>query len=175
MKRSAMCILLAASVATLSGCASSVKRPEKAALAPMVNHQKVSAVDVKLADEAKQKLADNTLFDADALKRTVIQKLSAGGCIEPGGASRVDITVTDIRTRSGFAAVMFGFMAGDDHIVGTVAVNDGSTTPSEEFEISASYALGGLAGGQDNARMGYLYDKFAELTANELHCGVATG
>ncbi len=38
----------------------------------------------------------------------------------------------------------------------------------DRFEVGASYALGGLAGGQDSARMGWLYEKFAEETINEL-------
>ncbi|MBI3044616.1 MAG: hypothetical protein HYY78_17500 [Betaproteobacteria bacterium] len=37
-----------------------------------------------------------------------------------------------------------------------------------QFEVSASYALGGLAGGQDEARMGWLYEEFAKLTLKEL-------
>lgn len=82
----------------------------------------------------------------------------------------VDVIVTDIRTRSGFAAVMFGFMAGDDRIVGTVALADENAAQQDSFQISASYALGGLVGGQEGVRMGYLYEKFAELTAVELHC-----
>jgi hypothetical protein len=36
------------------------------------------------------------------------------------------------------------------------------------FEVSASYALGGLAGGQDDARLSWLYEKFAELASKEI-------
>jgi hypothetical protein len=59
-------------------------------------------------------------------------------------------------------------MAGDDHINGHVRVLDPSGRPLRSFEVKASYALGGLAGGQDGARMGWLYDKFADMAAEEL-------
>lgn len=38
----------------------------------------------------------------------------------------------------------------------------------DRFEVSVSYALGGIAGGQDSARMSWLYEKFAEETVKEL-------
>ena len=34
--------------------------------------------------------------------------------------------------------------------------------------VSVAYALGGIAGGQDETRMSWLYEKFAEETLNEL-------
>jgi hypothetical protein len=63
---------------------------------------------------------------------------------------------------------MFGFMAGDDHVTGQVRVLDPAGRALRSFEVKASYALGGLAGGQDGARLGWLYDKFADMAAEEL-------
>jgi hypothetical protein len=76
--------------------------------------------------------------------------------------------VTDIRVRTNFSAVMWGFMAGDDHINGIVVARSPTGDELQRFEVSASYALGGLAGGQDEARMGWLYESFAEETLKEL-------
>ena len=74
----------------------------------------------------------------------------------------------DFRVRSNFTAVMFGFMAGNDSITGDVVLRDAAGKELNRFEVSASYALGGLAGGMDDARMGWLYEKFAELTVENL-------
>ena len=51
---------------------------------------------------------------------------------------------------------------------GNVQVLDagGSVLPS--FDVSASYDFGGFAGGQDRVRINYLYEKFAELTRDQL-------
>lgn len=78
------------------------------------------------------------------------------------------VTVTSVRARSNFTAVMFGFMAGDDHIVGDVVVQAANGSELQRFSVSASYALGGLAGGQDSARMNWLYESFAERMTEEL-------
>ncbi len=80
----------------------------------------------------------------------------------------MEIVVTDIRVRSNFNAVMWGFMAGADHIKGDVVLRSASGEQMDRFGVSASYALGGMAGGQDDARMGWLYEKFAEETVTAL-------
>ena len=56
-------------------------------------------------------------------------------------------------------------------IVGDVVILDGANQPIYRFEVTASYALGGFAGGQDSARMNWLYERFAELTAQEIRGG----
>lgn len=63
---------------------------------------------------------------------------------------------------------MFGFLSGSDSLDGTVTLKDAQNTSKATFDISASYALGGLGGGQDDSRLGWLGDKFAELTANTI-------
>jgi hypothetical protein len=81
---------------------------------------------------------------------------------------QVEITVTDIRVRSSVAAVLLGFMAGNDHVNGTVRLLDPSGKPVASFKVEASYAFGGLGGGQEALRMNWLYDKFSEMTVAEL-------
>ena len=58
--------------------------------------------------------------------------------------------------------------AGADNISGNVHVLDPAGKTLRSFEVSASYAFGGLAGGQDSIRLNYLYEKFAELTRDQL-------
>jgi hypothetical protein len=80
----------------------------------------------------------------------------------------LEVRVKDVRVRSNFTAIMFGFMAGSDSIKADIIVKSPSGQELDRFEVSTSYALGGLAGGQDSARMGWLYEKFAEETLKEL-------
>jgi hypothetical protein len=63
---------------------------------------------------------------------------------------------------------MFGFMAGDDRIKGDVIVRGPNGVAQQQFTISTSYALGGIAGGQDSARMDWLYESFAKRVLEEL-------
>jgi hypothetical protein len=80
----------------------------------------------------------------------------------------IDIVIKDVRVRSTAAAVLFGFMAGDDRIVGDVELKNASGRILDRFEISASYALGGWAGGQDDMRLNWLYEEFSKVLISEL-------
>lgn len=78
-----------------------------------------------------------------------------------------DNSQSQFRVRSSFSAVMFGFMADSDSIDGKVREFNQEGRQVHSFDVSASYALGGIAGG-DGTRMNWLYDKFTELTIAEL-------
>ena len=88
--------------------------------------------------------------------------------IASDGDFRLKVVVTDIRVRNTFNAVMWGFMAGDDHLRGDVVVQNLAGEPVYNFDAGASYALGGFAGGQDASRINWLYEEFSEMIANEL-------
>ncbi len=154
--------------ALVTGCAGEVKREGNLAAPAKLSVQKYKQVTVSLNDQAQTELSDNVQFDPDRLRDTITRVMKAKGMIADNAADKLDIKITDIRVRSNFSAIMFGFMAGSDHVTGTVKPLDASDKPLETFEVSASYALGGLGGGQNDARMGWLYDKFAELTVKEL-------
>ena len=78
------------------------------------------------------------------------------------------VTITGVRVRGSFSAVMFGALAGADSVDGDVNVLDKDGKVLRTFKVSASYAFGGFAGGIDSVRLNYLYEKFADLTAAEL-------
>jgi hypothetical protein len=59
-------------------------------------------------------------------------------------------------------------MAGDDHIYGDVIARDAAGKELQRFSVEASYALGGIAGGIEDTRMGWLYETFAKHTVEEL-------
>jgi hypothetical protein len=156
--------------ATMLGCASSVKREDTASPPVAVDAavSKYSTLNLRLNDSAKKLLADNVKFNPDALKGTIQRLLAAKNLLVPDSPYQIDVEITDIRVRSNFSAVMFGFLAGSDSVTGNVYVRGKDGNQFRKYEVSASYALGGLAGGQDETRMGWLYEEFAKLAVNEL-------
>lgn len=158
----------------IGGCASGVKRSDdKGATGPAFAEagRQCAAVTLQLTPEAQLKVAENLKFDQQKLLETIKRALDAKGLIAQApdaSLPTIIVAVTDIRARSNFSAVMWGFMAGDDHINGDVIVKAADGRELQRFSVSASYALGGLAGGQDDARMGWLYETFAKHVLEEL-------
>jgi hypothetical protein len=161
-------------IAALAGCASGVKQaddPDRRAAYFSGGGKVAQDVSLSLSKEAQAKLADNLKFDQEKLLGTVRRAMDAKGLLAktPDPAlPRIEIVITDIRVRSNFSAVMFGFMAGNDSVAGDVIARGPDGKEIQRFSVSASYALGGLAGGQDDARMGWLYETFAQHTVEEL-------
>lgn len=167
-------ITIAALVLALTACAGGVKQTS-VENKQYLTTQPARQVSINLNDEAKQKLAENLKFNQVALLDHVKRALTAQNLLDEQKAdakNTVEIVIKDFRVRSNFSAVMFGFMAGNDSITGDVVLRDAAGKEVNKFEVSASYALGGLAGGQDETRMSWLYEKFAELTVENLR-GVA--
>ena len=158
----------------LSACASGVTRAPDAALQiPQFDDpgEKAGALSISLSDEAKKDAAENQKFDPKELLATVRRTLKVDNLISPRpnpNLSAIEITVTSVRVRSNLSAIMFGFMAGNDHVDGDVVVRAPDGTEMQRFGVSASYALGGLAGGQDSARLDWIYQTFAERMTEEL-------
>ena len=151
----------------LTGCAGTIKQDPRVQ-GDVSRLEGVAQVSALMSPDAAKQLADNFQFNRDELANFLRRRLEAKGLISPASTHQVQIVVTDIRVRSGFAAIMFGAMAGDDHVSGRVRVLDAQGRALRSFDVNASYALGGLAGGQDGMRMNWLYDKFSELAAAEL-------
>lgn len=151
----------------LSACASQVTRAPEAAGAPREPVRALSTYTVTMSPQANTQLTDNLKFNIDMLRTKVGQALESKGLVAKDGDFEMQVVVDDIRVRGTFSAVMFGFMAGDDHIYGTATLRRGDKTLGS-FGIKTSWALGGLAGGQDDARMGWRYEEFAKQPAEEL-------
>jgi hypothetical protein len=157
----------------LAGCASGVTRMDgpsaggAVAAAPAVD-KTIKSVTLWLNDDAKKLLPDNLKFNADTLKGTIDRALAAHGAVKPDSAQQLDVEITGFRVRSNFSAIMFGFMAGNDNVEGIVTLKDGTGKVLKRSKVSASYALGGIGGGQDDARMGWLYEEFAKHAAAEV-------
>jgi hypothetical protein len=154
-------------VLALSACASQVARQPEAADAAREPVRALSTYSVTMSSQAKAQLTDNLKFNIDTLRSRIGQALDAKGLVAQDGDFEMQVVVDDIRVRGTFSAVMFGFMAGDDHLYGTVTLRRGDKALGS-FGIKTSWALGGIAGGQDDARLGWLYEEFAKQLAEEL-------
>lgn len=156
----------------LVGCASGVKRAPDApgSHARVSTPSQIASVSVSLTDEAKKKAGENLKFNPDELLNHVKRGLDANSLLGHNDKAlpNLEIQVKDMRVRSNFSAVMWGFMAGADSITADIVLKDLAGKELDRYEVSVSYALGGVAGGQDDARMGWLYEKFTEETLKEL-------
>jgi hypothetical protein len=155
----ALCVILAA-------CASSVKRPGGAA-DYRYDGSKFCRVELTVNKNATKDPDDRVRFDDKALREMIQRKLEVCGVVDENSPKKVSIEITDIRVRSSFNAFMWGFMAGDDHILGDVTLTGDDGKSLHTFTVSASYALGGLAG-MNETRMSWLFEKFSELTVEEI-------
>ena len=160
-----------------SGCASGYQRSSTPApaTAMLSDHPKetgaFTAVNLELTADMKAKLKDTLKFDEKALHHTIELALTNNHLLnvdqkQPGRV--LNIAVTDVRVRNTFNAVMWGFMSGNDHILGEATVKDSSGAVADQFTVKASYALGGIAGGQDTTRMNWLYEAFAKEVVKAL-------
>jgi uncharacterized protein DUF4410 len=167
-------LAIPALLSLLAACSSGVTRHTDAALSQPQFAQpgkKAGAISIALTSEAQKQAADNLKFNHETLLTTVRRALEGNDVLVKDADQslpKIDIVVTDIRVRSAFSAVMFGFMAGDDHINGDVVVRSVNGAEVQRFSVGASYALGGLAGGQDETRMSWLYESFAKRVLEEL-------
>lgn len=160
-------VLAVAFLALVAACSSQVTRHE-APTAQVEPVRALASVSVEMSPNAKQQLADNVKFDIEALRATLQRTLEASNLVAADGDFDLKVTVEDIRVRGTFSAVMFGFMAGDDHLDGTATVLRRDGTTAGGFAVKTSYALGGLAGGIDSTRMNWLYEEFSKKIAEEL-------
>jgi len=154
-------------LALLTGCAGTIQQDMRVQ-GDVSRLEGVTQVVALMSPDAAKLQIDNPQFNREELSARLRYRLEAKGLTAPSAAHRVEIVVTDIRVRGAFAAIMFGVMAGNDHVTGTVRVLDVAGRALRSFEVNASYAFGGAVGGQDSVRMNWMYDKFADLAAAEL-------
>ncbi|MCU0559635.1 MAG: DUF4410 domain-containing protein [Desulfobacterales bacterium] len=157
----------------VTGCASSVQRRAESE-GYRYGGEKFSRVDLSVDPAAAKDPDDLVRFENQKLQGIIERSLEANGLLNAASPATVKVEITDLRLRSTFNAFMWGFMAGDDHIVGDVALVAENGAVRHTFKVAASYALGGFAG-MNETRMGWLYEEFAKLTAAEIKGGPSTG
>jgi len=167
IKNSVVWSILLICIIFLTACASSVKR-----IGDFSNYeysgQKFNKINVSLSPEAQAQYPGRTLFKTDMLSWAVASQLKAKGLYSDLSQDLIEIVVTHIRIRSSFSADFWGVMAGADRLDGDVFVKNAEGKVLNSFGISASYALGGSIAGNDDIRLKWLYDKFAELTVKNI-------
>lgn len=160
---------LALLVATLLGCASQVTRPPQAATTrePV---RALTSFEIEISAAAKATMADaeTQKFDLVAFRGVVQRTLDAAKLVSPDGDFKLTVTIDELRVRSTFNAIMWGFMAGTDQLNGTATLNRLDGRPVGSFKVGTSYGLGGFAGGQDSSRVVWLYEEFAKMLTQEL-------
>ena len=161
-------LMVVAFAGALAACAGSAVRKESPDVAAATGTLKVGTVRARVSDKAREKLPDNIKFDLNALGATIERALTASRLEDRTTENTLDVEVTNVYIRGTFSAVMFGLFAGADTISGNVRVLDPAGRTLRSFDVTASYAFGGAAGGQDSIRLNYLYEKFAELTREQL-------
>lgn len=160
-------ILIACVALALTACSTQVTRPSVTEQ-PKPVIKALNSFSVEMSPEAKSQLPENMKFDTEAFSPTLKRTLDAHGLIAPAGDFRLKVVVRDIRVRSTLNAIMWGFMAGDDHISGAASIFNRDDKPIYDFQVTSSYALGGIAGGVDQTRLTWLYEDFSKTVAEEL-------
>jgi hypothetical protein len=150
-----------------AGCTTSVTRdPGQPVVAQAVSPtSQVAKITVELTPEVKARIASSLKFNPSELRDRVQLALTSRDLYafrEKPGTYTLHILVDHVRVRSTFNAVMWGFMSGNDALDGEVTVLDAAGTVRDRFRVSTAYALGGWGGGQDQTRVGWLYEAFAK-------------
>lgn len=161
-----------AAASLLAGCASGVtQRPRSASDGAertlALADARVARVSFKLSAEAQQMAAKNPVFDAAVLQTKLERHLAERRLLASTARQTLEVELIDLRARSAGAAFLGGVLAGPDHLIGTVTVRSPDGRVLKKYDVSASYWLGGVAGSQD-MRMGWLYNQFAQHTADAL-------
>jgi len=162
----------------LVGCASTVNRNTasikeasqvKEELVQVIGFKPLKGLTVTLDSSAAAKLADNENFNRNKLYEKINSVLSSANYLQAQNSItnlRMEVLVTNIRVRSGVAAIMLGIFAGADYITGQVYVKDGDKV-IDNFEVDISYAFGGALGDTDT-RMSWMYESFATKILEEM-------
>jgi hypothetical protein len=130
--------------------------------------QSFGKVVIRLSDELAADTEKAYRFQELRLEQAIERRLKANRLYDEQSPNLVEVVINGFRVRSGLNAELFGFMAGADSIEGLVRLKTAEGKVFNEFAVSASYALGGRAGGRDERRMGYLSEEFGKLTIKSI-------
>jgi Domain of unknown function (DUF4410) len=166
MLRFCKALLVVSLLALIGACSSNVQMGHSSTYA--YAGEKYGKVVVVLADSVSNDKDKAYRAEDLTLDRHIAAALKASNLLDETSLNSVRVTINAIRVRNTFNAVMFGFMSGSDNIDGTVQLFDEQQKSRASFNVKASYSLGGIAGGQSDTRLGWLRDKFAELTVNTI-------
>ena len=102
----------------------------------------------------------------DSLTAAIRQRLTATGKLEPSGG-KLEVKIVSMRLRSTTAAVLWGVMAGPDHLRAQVRVLSKGTTP-KTFIAEASRTSGAMAGPGSRGRIEVMCEELAFALVQQL-------
>ena len=126
--------------------------------------EKYGKVEVTQSDNVAKDARKGVRLEEMSLDTKIVNQLKTAGVYDESSGNSISVVINSIHIRNAFNAVMLGVLAGADSLNGTVTLMKGDKQLAC-FDVKASYALGGTAGGQNQVRLGWLSDKFAEETA----------
>lgn len=151
----------------ISACSSNV-RVADLPNQPAGSDQQYGVIEIRLADKVSEDEAKTIRVGQLELKENLVHFLKKRKLFDESSKNRIDVEITHIRIRHAANAIFFGAMAGADTLDGTVRLYDPNGASLGEFDINASYALGGWGGGRNGKRFAWLSREFAELTSRTI-------
>lgn len=140
-------ILILATAALLSACASSTKIDQPLGGDATLPPAKYSVIVI---DNRGTEAPEHFL---DAVKSYVKQELQQQALYAEDSGNQVVITVVDYRMRSGFTRAMFGVLAGKDGIDSEITIKDAQSGAVIGKSTVSSYNVLAVGGMEDVARM----------------------
>jgi len=154
----------------LQGCYALAERTANTAPPFADPARQVQGVQITLTPEVQGEVWDNESIKPGRIVGAMRRNLKARNMLgKPGDRSlpRLEVVITDVRARSQGMAQWWGFMAGEDRIIGHVSVIDAEGKEIDRVKVSTAYAWGGFAG-NDYVRANWMYDNFAERALQQL-------
>ncbi|MFC1681115.1 hypothetical protein ACFL1S_04900 [Pseudomonadota bacterium] len=152
-------------VLLLAGCAGQVTQSTEA---PKPEVRSLRNVSLEMSPKVVKKIANDVEFDIGVFKSVLMEALNSRQLLASDGDFDLNVVINEVRIRSTGSAVLFGFLAGDDHVTGEAIVLDRKGEAVYTYNANASYALGGFGGSDDTTRINWLYKKFSEIVSDEL-------
>ena len=148
----------------LSACSSTVKDLSEG---PSYKYNGEKFTNITVVDSGAI-INDEGAFNKKTLEKSIQEALVKASLVDEKSDLSVLVDMKNVNIRSQGAAMVLGFLAGSDSLEGTVSLVKPDGSLLDKFGIKASYSAGGLIGGLDSARMDWLYDQFAKLTAENI-------
>lgn len=120
--------------------------------------QKFRDIAVTLNSEAQEKHKDNQNFSAAELTKKIRDVFQERAIFDDNATHRVEVLVTDMRLRS-TATALIGMFGGEERILATVSLKDGSGSTFAVFDVVSVLPGGGIG------HVAVLYDHFARTVA----------
>ena len=175
-------IAAAALVVLVAACTSGVQQHESDDGTYTYSGQTFGKISVRISDAIKNDPEKAARAGQLRLEESVRVSLKFKQLYDEDSKASVYVVVDNMRVRSSFNSIIWGYLAGGDFLGGTVTLNDASGKVLKRFIVSAWYDGGGPVwyfGGtaapagagvaeRDTLRLSSLARRFGDLTAEAI-------